>query len=1250
MRSYSFALALLALILSSFASSQTSSSATTVPAMVKFSGAVQGAPSRILGVTFALYKDQQGGAPLWLETQSVNLDSTGHYTVQLGTTLPNGLPKELFTTGEARWLGVQAEGQSEQPRVLLLSVPYALKAADAETIGGLPPSAFVLASPSASQPGTATAVSNATAPTTAPPPNSAVTGLGTVNTIPLWDTTSDVVNSVITQSGTGTTAKIGINTATPTTTLDVKGAGTIRGLLTLPSVGVATAAKGSNSQGLNFTASTFSSTSNSAVNQNFRWQSEPAGNDTTTPSATMNLLFGSGTSQPAETGLKISNKGVFTFADGQTFPNTGTITGVSVGPGLSGGGTSGNISVSLTGSCGPGQVLQWTSVTWQCASLLSAVTAGTDLTVTTNNGNATVNLDTTQVPQLNVSNTFLGTQTVAGNLVTTGTVIGSNFQIGSNVFAFGSYASANAFLGFAGGASATGTSNTAVGASALLEDGTGFQNTAVGASSLLVNSTGTNNTATGVSAMQANTAGSNNTASGTDALSNNTTGNNNSALGFLAGPDSAHPALNNSTAIGALASVTASNSIVLGSISGINGAGSNTNVGIGTTAPAFTLDVHGTGNFTGPVTFAASQTFPNTISGLTAGTDLTVTTTNGNATVNLDTTKVPLLNASNSFVGNESVTGNVTASGNMTANGSINGSSEVLTGTGSILLRINQNSTSPNSFGIDALNVGPSGVGVYGQANDSNGIGVEGLNNSATGGTGVFGAVNNTSGVGVAVWGRAATSTASSIGVEAEADSATGYGLYATNTAGGMAALFHGGVQVTGDLATTGTATAGSYQIGSQLFAFGSYANYNAFLGFSGNTTSSGSYNAAAGPLALSADTSGTNNSAFGSWAMTANTSGSANTAVGQGALINSTTTDYNTAVGYFALGLGTGNLNTALGSQTMDGLITGNSNVDVGSRDLNSEPHFSGSFNTFIGAAGGPGGNLNVARLSLDSDVTLGAHAVVGDASFTNATISNATAIGANAEASQSNSLVLGSINGVNGAAADTNVGIGITAPMYRLHIGNGNSSFRAEGPATAGTGGRAASFGGYGDFGIDAPGISNGRFVVKESGAVGVAVAAPTHIFQVGQGFGNAFADGWSTYSSRRWKTNIQTLPNALAKVEQLRGVSYDLKGNGKHEIGVIAEEVGAVVPEIVTYEENGKDAQGVDYTRLTALLIEAVKQQQRQIQNQQQQIRTQQKQITRLTGKVEVLQTALGTTRQTKSKPTHLAQNDSPKANLP
>ena len=85
----------------------------------------------------------------------------------------------------------------------------------------------------------------------------------------------------------------------------------------------------------------------------------------------------------------------------------------------------------------------------------------------------------------------------------------------------------------------------------------------------------------------------------------------------------------------------------------------------------------------------------------------------------------------------------------------------------------------------------------------------------------------------------------------------------------------------------------------------------------------------------------------------------------------------------------------------------------------------------------------------------------------------------------------------------------------------------------------------------------------------------------------------------SSRRWKANIQALEGALEKVERLRGVSFDWKASGKHDIGLIDEEVGAVVPEVVAYEENGQDAKGVDYARLTALLIEAVKEQQKQIQ---------------------------------------------------
>jgi hypothetical protein len=119
---------------------------------------------------------------------------------------------------------------------------------------------------------------------------------------------------------------------------------------------------------------------------------------------------------------------------------------------------------------------------------------------------------------------------------------------------------------------------------------------------------------------------------------------------------------------------------------------------------------------------------------------------------------------------------------------------------------------------------------------------------------------------------------------------------------------------------------------------------------------------------------------------------------------------------------------------------------------------------------------------------------------------------------------------------------------------------------------------------------------------------------------------ADGWSTYSSRRWKDNIQTLYGALGKIEQLRGVSYDLKASGKHEVGVIAEEVGAVVPEVVTWDKNGKDAEGVDYGRLTALLIEATKEQQALIADQQKQIKEQRAQIARLASQVRTIRATI------------------------
>ena len=130
---------------------------------------------------------------------------------------------------------------------------------------------------------------------------------------------------------------------------------------------------------------------------------------------------------------------------------------------------------------------------------------------------------------------------------------------------------------------------------------------------------------------------------------------------------------------------------------------------------------------------------------------------------------------------------------------------------------------------------------------------------------------------------------------------------------------------------------------------------------------------------------------------------------------------------------------------------------------------------------------------------------------------------------------------------------------------------------------------------------GAADASLQVSEAGNVGIGLTTtvPGNILTVVQGSAtDPIADAWTTYSSKRWKANIKPIENALDKVERLRGVTFDWKKDGKHDIGLIAEEVGEVIPEVVAYEENGKDAKSVDYARLVAVLIEAVKDQQKQI----------------------------------------------------
>jgi hypothetical protein len=359
----------------------TTQTASALPRLVRFGGTAKdlnGSPmTGVVGITFALYSEQSGGAPLWLETQNATADNNGHYTVLLGSTKPEGLPAELFTSEQARWVGVQVSGQAEQPRVLLVSAPYALKAGDAETIGGLPPSAFVLAAPAAMSSAAAGGTAETVTPLTATPltATEVTTTGGALNFLPIFSGADTIIDSAVFQTGSGTTAHVGINTTTPATQLDVNGAGTIRGTLTLPATGAATPLLGKNSQGLNLVASSFDKTSSTPLNQTFRWQAEPIANNTSAPSGTLNLLYGLGATAPSETGLKLSSKGILTFATGQTFPGTGTgdgtVTSVATGLGLKGG------PITKTG---------------------------------------TLTIDTTVVPQLAAANMFSANQTVAGTL------------------------------------------------------------------------------------------------------------------------------------------------------------------------------------------------------------------------------------------------------------------------------------------------------------------------------------------------------------------------------------------------------------------------------------------------------------------------------------------------------------------------------------------------------------------------------------------------------------------------------------------------------------------------------------------------------------------------------------------------------------------------------------------------------------------------------------------------------------------
>jgi Chaperone of endosialidase len=189
----------------------------SVPRLVRVTGSFHQAngvpPAAVETITFSVYAEESGGAPLFQETQNVVLGEGGQYAVLLGATVPDGLPSDLFASGEARWLAIHVEraGETEQPRLRLASVPYALRAVDADTLGGRPASAYLLA-PDAT---TASTTSNHAA-TRDGAPNTVLPG--TANFLAKYVDGVDVGPSAVYENG-GT---VGVGTATPFDALHVR--------------------------------------------------------------------------------------------------------------------------------------------------------------------------------------------------------------------------------------------------------------------------------------------------------------------------------------------------------------------------------------------------------------------------------------------------------------------------------------------------------------------------------------------------------------------------------------------------------------------------------------------------------------------------------------------------------------------------------------------------------------------------------------------------------------------------------------------------------------------------------------------------------------------------------------------------------------------------------------------------------------------------------------------------------------------
>jgi len=820
---------------------------------------LQNSSSQPKQVRLAVYGQSMGGSALWEESQSAVPDEQGLYRVLMGSEHSQGVPPEFASGAQGRWLGVQIEGEQEQPRVLLASLkPLAISIGNgAKAKEGSGPVLYQIIFRSSATPGHVPKISPTFTLTNSlisdngsivAIGNLAIASDGTITFAPGQTFPNSGVQTVtagngfITVGGTALNPTVSLNTSTTDARYLQLSGGTLTGLLNanggvtgttgnfsgsltagggalFPATGTATSGAGFNSNTLDLDASAFNGSS--AANQTFRFVVKPVNNNTVNASGVLSLQFGSGVT-PGDTGLSIASNGQVTFAPGQIFP--GFVNNVTAGNGIVVTGPATNPVVSLNTSSnitgtisadffkGDGRFL--TNVNANTANFASNAGSLNGLSGSTFARNDVPNDIISGAIPPGHSGALNGNQIInSGNL----TLNGGNAGITGNVNATGTG-------GFGGNLTVGSGPNTVLlnaGTGSLSAGGTGsFAGLLTEAGGSVRPAQGTATSGSGFNSNASDYAASvfNSTASAAQ----------NQTFRWQAEPvgnNSATPSATLNLLFGANGAPPAEANFKLGSDGTLN-------VGAGAPGSATGMKINGPDGF---ITFNANQVFPGSVTSVTSGNDVSLGAVNKSIVVDNTNPNTPVIefntaNADLRYVTlgtTQTVSGAKTLTSLLAANGGLTAT----TGTFSGVLAANGGLTgttaafsSTGNFAGD-LTVGPLGTPKI-TFSASSGNGAFGGNLGVTGSTSLTGALSGstaafTGNLGV---GANITATAGTGNVTATSFSGDGSNLTSVNATqlGGVAAANYARLDIgnsfTGNQNVTGNVTAsGSGSFGTTL-------------------------------------------------------------------------------------------------------------------------------------------------------------------------------------------------------------------------------------------------------------------------------------------------------------------------------------------------------------------------------------------------------------------------------------------------